>query len=150
VTRSPGLRISGCQPAFCWNLIPDNQSNLQDDYSALAAAQKEVAGRHEVWSAYHEVCFCVAKWTTTPLLNSNNEVSLSIDVIRQTVQDIATRTQQLRKQTLVRAPHQPSHGSTRHWTAVVATTAGVAFLTPLPHFLECPHAEMGGVAVTKM
>lgn len=74
---------------------------VQEDYSILADAQKAIENRHAVWSAYHSFCLGVAKWTTTPLIDGDNQPTLSIEAIRQAVDDSTVKVFQLRKQNKV-------------------------------------------------
>lgn len=74
---------------------------VQEDYSILADAQKAIENRHAVWSAYHSFCLGVAQWTTTPLIDGENQPTLSIEAIRQAVDDNTVKVFQLRKQNKV-------------------------------------------------
>jgi hypothetical protein len=78
------------------------QYRVQEDYSILADAKKVLENRHAVWTSYHDFCLYVAKWTTSPLVDTENKPALNIESIRQAVEDCTVKVFQLRKQNKVR------------------------------------------------
>jgi hypothetical protein len=84
---------------------------MQADDTPLRDAEAAVGNRYAVWSAYHEFCYAVAKWTTTPLLDSKNEGTLKIDDVRATVDSFTAKAFQLSKANQVRCKasvHRPA------------------------------------------
>jgi hypothetical protein len=79
-----------------------NLAAMQVDGTVLHKAIKEVANRHAIWDAYRDFCLCVAKWTTIPLLDSENHSTLDMVAVHSTVDDFTTRTFQLSKTNKVR------------------------------------------------
>lgn len=76
---------------------------MQEDYAILADARKVLENRHAVWTTYHQFCLSVAKWTTTPLVDAENQPTLNIESIRQAVEECTVKVFQLRKQNKVGA-----------------------------------------------